>query len=123
MWSGMFLRGTWHHVPGQHLPCCVSEATLHLNDGNMRRDTINRMEDPASNMKGRRTRFREPLGKKGARGSAGGERCRRMMAVNGGGVAVFPTVNAFGCRTRVAGCLFQIGVELRMLWGDVSRRD
>ena len=53
------LHGTWHHVSVKHLPRYVNEATMRLNGGNVRRDTINRMEDLARNMKGRRIRYKE----------------------------------------------------------------
>lgn len=53
------LHGTWHHVSKKHLPRYVNEATMRLNDGNVRRDTINRMEDLAKNIEDRRIAYKD----------------------------------------------------------------
>ena len=54
------LHGTWHHVSRKHLHRYVNEATMRLNDGNVRHDTIGRMESRlARNMDNRRIRYRD----------------------------------------------------------------
>ena len=51
--------GEWRHVSKKHLLRYVNEATVRLNDGNVRRDTINRLEALARNMEGKRIRCRD----------------------------------------------------------------
>ena len=51
--------GTWHHVSPKHLHRYVNEATMRLNEGNVERDTIDRMESLARNMKGKRIKYAE----------------------------------------------------------------
>ena len=52
------LHGTWHHVSRKHLHRYVNEATMRLNDGNVRHDRISRMESLARGMDNRRIRYR-----------------------------------------------------------------
>ena len=56
------LHGTLHHVSKKHLSRYVNEATMRLDYGNVRRDTIYRMKDLARKMKGKRTRYKELVG-------------------------------------------------------------
>ena len=51
--------GTWHHVSKKHLPRYVNEATARLNEGNVKIDTIDRMEALARNIERKRIRYKD----------------------------------------------------------------
>ena len=51
--------GTWHHVSVKHLDRYVNEALFPLNEGNCQVDTIERMEALASQVGGRRLRYKD----------------------------------------------------------------
>ncbi len=53
------VHGTWHHVSPKHLHRHLNKATMRLNDGNVRADTVDRMDALARNMGGKRIRYRE----------------------------------------------------------------
>jgi len=59
------IHGTWHHVSPKHLYRYVNEATMRLNTGNVKIDTIDRMETLARNMGGRRIRYRDLIADNG----------------------------------------------------------
>ena len=56
------VHGTWHHVSKKHLHRYLNEATMRLNDGNVRADTVDRMDALARNMGGKRIKYRELVG-------------------------------------------------------------
>ena len=51
--------GTWHHVSVKHLDRYVNVALFPLNEGNCQVDTIERMEALASQVGGRRLRYKD----------------------------------------------------------------
>ena len=53
------VHGPWHHVSPTHLHRYVNEATMRLNTGNVRADTIDRMEDLVRALQGQRIRYRQ----------------------------------------------------------------
>ncbi len=53
------IHGTWHHVSPKHLHRYVNEATMRLNDGNVRSDTIDRMDALVRGMGGKRLSYKE----------------------------------------------------------------
>ncbi|MXW85906.1 MAG: IS1595 family transposase [Boseongicola sp. SB0667_bin_21] len=59
------LHGTWHHVSRSHLHRYVNEATMRLNSGNVRRDTIDRMESLVRNIDDKRIRYKDLIAKNG----------------------------------------------------------
>ncbi len=53
------VHGTWHHVSTKHLHRYVNEAAMRLNEGNVRIDTIDRMQSLVRNIEGKRIKYRE----------------------------------------------------------------
>ncbi len=53
------ITGTWHHVSTKHLHRYVNEASMRLNNGNCRIDTIDRMNALAAQIGGRRLPYKE----------------------------------------------------------------
>lgn len=59
------LHGTWHHVSRRHLHRYVNEATMRLNGGNVKIDTIDRMEALVRNIEDKRIRYKDLIAKSG----------------------------------------------------------
>ncbi len=53
------VHGTWHHVSTKHLHRYVNEAAMRLNEGNVKIDTIDRMQSLVRNIEGKRIRYGE----------------------------------------------------------------
>ena len=53
------IHGTWHHVSPKHLHRYVNEATMRLNTGDVKIDTIDRMNALVQAAGGKRIRYRD----------------------------------------------------------------
>jgi hypothetical protein len=53
------LLGVYHHVDPKHLGRYVDEFTFRLNDGNVKRHTMQRLDSLARSTTGRRITYRE----------------------------------------------------------------
>ena len=53
------IHGTWHHVSAKHLHRYVNEAAMRLNGGDVRIDTMDRMDALVRAVGGRRIRYRD----------------------------------------------------------------
>ena len=53
------IHGTWHHVSKKHLPRYVNEAAMRLNEGNVKRHTLKRLDDFADNAFRHRLTYKE----------------------------------------------------------------
>ena len=53
------INGTWHHVSTKHLHRYVNEASMRLNTGDVRIDTIERMHALVRATNGRRIRYED----------------------------------------------------------------
>ena len=59
------INGTWHHVSPKHLGRYVNEATFRLNEGNCEVDTIDRMEEFARGVGGKRLAYADLIADNG----------------------------------------------------------
>ena len=66
------ITGTWHHVSIKHLHRYVNEASMRLNEGNCRIDTIDRMDALVRGIGGRRIRYRDLIADSGLASGARG---------------------------------------------------
>ncbi|MCY4190692.1 MAG: IS1595 family transposase [Rhodospirillaceae bacterium] len=53
------IHGTWHHVSEKHLHRYVNEATMRLNNGNVKVDTLDRMNALVRSSSGKRIRYKD----------------------------------------------------------------
>ena len=53
------IHGTWHHVSVKHLHRYANEAAMRLNEGNVRIDTLDRMQSLVRNAGGKRIKYSE----------------------------------------------------------------
>ena len=53
------VHGTWHHISLKHLHRYVNEATMRLNNGNVRVDTIDRLHALVRAIGGKRIRYED----------------------------------------------------------------
>ena len=53
------VHGTWHHVSPKHLHRYINEATMRLNNGNVRGDTIDRMHALVRATGGKKIRYED----------------------------------------------------------------
>ncbi len=53
------IHGTWHHVSPKHLHRYVNEASMRLNSGNVKIDTMDRMNALIRNIEGTRIAYRD----------------------------------------------------------------
>ncbi len=53
------IHGTWHHVSEKHLHRYINEAAMRLNDGDVKIDTIDRMDALIQAIGGKRIRYRD----------------------------------------------------------------
>ncbi len=60
------LHGTWHHVSKKHLSRYVNEATMRLNNGNVKVDTIDRMRALVRSIEGKRIPYSTLVAKSNA---------------------------------------------------------
>ena len=59
------ITGTWHHVSPKHLGRYVNEATFRLNEGNCEVDTMDRMEEFARGVGGKRLPYADLIADNG----------------------------------------------------------
>ena len=64
------LHGTWHQVSKMHLPRYVNEATMRLNNGNVKIDTIDRMRALVRDIEGKRIAYRDLVADSGVQSEA-----------------------------------------------------
>ena len=55
------IYGTWYHVSDKHLGRYVNECSFRLNEGNVKRHTMDRLESFAKFLIGKRLTYREPV--------------------------------------------------------------
>ncbi len=56
------LHGVYHHASDKHLHRYVDEFTFRLNDGNVKRHTLQRLDSFVGGTSGRRLTYRDLIG-------------------------------------------------------------
>jgi ISXO2 transposase-like protein len=65
------LHGVYHHVSPKHIERYVNEFTWRLNEGNVRRHSLERLDSFVDAVAGKRIKCRELIAENGKDGSAG----------------------------------------------------
>ncbi len=60
------IHGTWHHVSPKHLHRYVNEASMRLNSGNVKIDTMDGMSALIRNIEGKRIAYRDLVADNGS---------------------------------------------------------